>query len=272
MATSRRGRQVAKVEETPVTVYSEDRPSFLPDPTVAGRGQENVKVEDLSIPRLGIIQSLSPQRKRNDPAYIEGAEEGTMFNSITNKLYGDKVLFVPTFFRKEFIIWKARDAGGGFNGAYSSKEEALEVMRDNGWDDEMYKDEHGNKLPSYEIVDTAQQFGMIVNPESTLEEPDVDDIVISMSKSQMSVSRRLNTMISMTGGDRFARIYEIEVAEVNGKKGDYYNFTVKPLGWVNEALYKHGEKMYESISSGDRDVNRDYDAPKDKSGNEEREY
>ena len=43
------------------------------------RGSENVTTEDLVIPRLEIVQALSPCKDKNEGAYIEGCEEGQLF-------------------------------------------------------------------------------------------------------------------------------------------------------------------------------------------------
>ena len=235
-------------------LFSIDRPAYLGDQE---RGQENVKLEDLSIPRVDIVQSLSPQRKKNDPAYIEGAEEGLIFNNVTSTIYGDHIVFVPTYFRKEYLIWKLQSEGGGFNGAFSTMEAAQAEFSEKGYNTDQY-----------EIVDTAQHFGLVVYPDHTESNPHVDEVVISMSKSKMKVNRQLNTMIKMSGGDRFSRAYEFKAVEVNGTKGDYYNFAVRGLGYVNESIYKIAETLYNAVSTGDRDVNRDYVAPNE----EETEY
>ena len=97
-----------------------------------------------------------------------------------------------------------------------------------------------------------------MKPESTVEAPVVEEVVISMSKSKMKVSRQLNTMVKMAGGDRFSRIYEIGAAEDQNKAGEtYQNLTVKSLGFVTEAAYHMAEKLYESVSKGSKDVSRD---------------
>ncbi|REK56661.1 MAG: hypothetical protein DWQ49_09835 [Bacteroidetes bacterium] len=229
------------------------RPSFMGD---TARGQENVGTDDITIPRLDVIQSLSPQRKKNDPAYIEGAEEGLLFNTVSGELYGKSVIFVPVFFRKEFVVWKDRKSGGGFNGAFSTKAEA---------------EAHATSLgEDFEVQDTAQQFGLIWRPESTPDNPVLEEIVISMAKSKMKVSRQLNTMCKMAGGDRFERAYEISSAHVEGTKGEYESLVVKPLGFVNEPVYRAAEKLYEAISSGQRDVNREYEG--ESTDSSDREY
>ncbi|RKZ84568.1 MAG: hypothetical protein DRQ39_08190 [Gammaproteobacteria bacterium] len=227
-------KQVAKKEEQEI-VLAETMPAFMD--ANSGRGNEDVTVDDLSIPRMDVIQSLSPQRKKNDPAYIEGAEEGMLFNSVTQALYGTEVAFIPVFFRKEYVVWKDRDAGGGFGGAFPSQAEAQKVADDLGND-------------THQVVDTAQHFGLIVHSASNFEE-----VVISMAKSKMKTSRQLNTLCKMSGGDRFSSVYNIKAVEVNGDKGDYYSMTVKRMGYVSEEMYKVGEALYNAVSGGERNVN-----------------
>lgn len=219
--------------------YTDNRPDYLPEDST--KGQENVSVDDLTIPRLGLVQDLSPQRKPNKPEYIEGADSGMLFNNVSTELYGKSINFVPVYFRKEWCIWKLQSAGGGFFGAHTSEALAQEAFGDAGYDDE------------YEIVDMAQHFGMVLHADRRPEE-----IVISMSKSKMKVNRQLNTLVKMAGGDRFSRVYKISAVEDQNKEGqDYYNFGVAPIGFVSEPVYNLALVMYENVSGGVKDVNRE---------------
>lgn len=249
--------EMAKSEDNAMAAFNEERPDWLP--TESERGQENVGVEDLIIPRLDIIQALSPQRKRNDPAYIEGAEDGMMFNSVTGQLYGDAVFFVPCYYRKEYILWKDRDHGGGFGGAFPTMEQAEAAKAEMEDGDE------------YEVVDTGQHFGLLVDPSSTADEPVVENITISMAKSKAKVSRKLNTLVKMAGGDRFSRVYKISTFDDENKNGDqYFNFDVKNVGYVSKALYELGEKLYDAVASGQKDVVRE--VPKSEADEANAEY
>ncbi len=218
--------------------FTDDRPEFLPENS--SMGQENVTVDDLTIPRLGLVQDLSPQRKASKPEYIDGAESGMLFNNVSSELYGGSINFVPVYFRKEWCIWKLQDAGGGFMGAYPTEVDAQDAFIDEKFDED------------YEIVDMAQHFGMIIHPDRRPEE-----IVISMSKSKMKVSRQFNTLVKMAGGDRFSRVYKISAVEDQNPKGqDYYNLSVAPIGYVSKPVYDLGLAMYESVSDGTKNVNR----------------
>jgi hypothetical protein len=197
---------------------------------------------------------LSPQRKKNDPEYIEGAEEGLLFNTVTGELYGSSILFVPVYFRKEWCIWKLQAAGGGFEGAYETEAEAMAEFDRQGYAEDTFK-KGDERICAHEIVDMGQHFGIVVHDNGKLE-----DIVISMSKSKMKVSRQFNTIVKMAGGDRFSRIYKIGVVEdENGAGQKYFNLSVAAKGYVSESTYRAAERMYEAISSGEKNVERKAD-------------
>lgn len=227
-------KTVAKVEDKFLAV----KPEWMQDK--GERGSENVDLNDVTIPRLEVIQSLSPQRKKNDPEYIEGAEEGMMFNSATRELYQGSVYICPVYFRKEWVIWKDRNAGGGFKGAFSSPEEANAALME-------LENPQG-----HDIVDTHQHFCLLVGEDGSISE-----VVMSMSRSKMKVSRNLNTQVRLAGGDRFSRIYKVSVVEDKSDKGEYFNYKIEQLGYAPENVFKAAEETYEAVKGGARDVARE---------------
>ena len=216
---------------------SDDRPAFLKE---GNRGSENVTTSDLVIPRLEVVQSLSPARNKAHPDYIEGAEEGMLYNNVTRELYGESVTVVPAFFMKEWLIWKDRKKGGGFRGAFPNKTDAEGALRS-------LKNSEGKPEPAedYAVLDTAQNFCLLIAGDK------LQQIVISMAKSKMKVSRKWNSMIALSGDDSFSRAYRVDaVADKNQNNQDFYNIKVTPLGFVSESIYTAAEKMYETLKKG----------------------
>lgn len=201
------------------------------------RGSEDVGSDDITLPRIEVFQALSPQLKKNDPKYIEGAEQGMIFNTLSGELYGDTIAFIPLVFRKEYIVWQTRAAGGGFVGSFPTEEEAEEARMalDN-------PDDHETNLH-------AVNFVYVVKPDGTLEEA-----VFSWSRSKLKVSRKLNALVQMNPGDRFSKVYKLRAVEEKGKKGEYFTFDVKPLGYVSEAIYLKAESLFKLIKAGERAV------------------
>lgn len=198
------------------------------------RGTENVHTEDLVIPRLELVQSLSPCRKKTDPAYIPGADEGMLFNNVTRELYGTTVKVVPVYFRKEYIVWKDRQKGGGFAGAFPTMEQAKVCQ--NGQDNP----------EDYRINDTANQFCLLLKADGKVEE-----IVVSMAVTKLKTSRQWNSLIRMAGGDSFSRVYELSaVSEKNKLNQDYFNLGVKPAGFPVEPVFRRAEALYDQVKAG----------------------
>lgn len=219
-----------------------ERPDFAAN---TGRGSEEIKTDDLLIPRIGLVQALSRERKKSDANYIEGAEEGMMFNSVTRELYREPLMVIPVYYRKEFILWKPRAEGGGFRGVYPNAEMAARAQMDLN--------------EKTEIKDTAQQF-VLVSPDNG---KTWSEAVISMTGSNMPVSKKWNSDIRLKEVDRFAIVYWVSSAEKSNEKGDFYIFQVKWAGWATQEMYTAGEKTYAAIRSGAKDISRDDAVPDD---------
>jgi hypothetical protein len=230
-----KNNQVVKKEDTEVMESVNNVPAFL-NKSVAPRGAEHVSQADLVIPRLELVQSLSPCRKKTDVAYIEGAEEGMMYNSVTRELYGPEVLVVPVSFRKEYLLWKDREKGGGFRGAFPSMEAAAEARA-------ALEDGDGDGV---EITDTAQHFCLLQKHDGKMEE-----IVLSLAKSKLKMSRKWNSIIRIAEVDSFAKLYKITgVTLTNAKNQEFYGFDVIQAGFVTEAVYRRAEKLWSTIEAG----------------------
>lgn len=201
-------------------------------------GSEDVSIKDMVLPRIDVLQALSPQIKKSDAGYIQGAEQGQIFNTVTGEIYGTEVTFIPVLFRKEYVLWKLRKAGGGFIGAFGTEQEANKALCQLQNPDEC------------EVVESHQHFVMVLTPHGT------EEAVFSMTKSKLKVSRNLNTLIQMAGVDRFAKAYRITTVEIDGDKGSYWSFKVAAAGFATKELYDKGKELYEMIKAGAADVDR----------------
>jgi len=81
----------------------------------AAKGLGKIGQEDLALPFLKILGQLSPEVNKRDGKYVEGAEPGMIFNSVSGELYdGVKgINVIPAFYKLEYIEWKDRGEGPG---------------------------------------------------------------------------------------------------------------------------------------------------------------
>lgn len=205
---------------------------------------------DMQIPFITVLQSMSPQVKKSDPDYIKGAEEGMMINSLTQDLYdGDVgIQLIPCAFRKKTIEWRTRDSGGGF-------------VEERPYDREEYdnatrgpKGEH--LVPSgNQIVETAEYYVLVVNADGT-----TDRAVISMTSSQLGVSRKWNSLISKvqvpkSGGGFFtppiyANLFNMKTKARQSNDYSWFVFDPEPMGFASPELISEAQEFSQSVRAG----------------------
>ena len=87
--------------------------SFLDEDMLSGpTGFENVSAKDLLIPRITILQKMSPQIEKGRPEYITGAEYGDFCDTGTGEIFKELVV-VPCFFAMTYLEWAPRNTGKG---------------------------------------------------------------------------------------------------------------------------------------------------------------
>ena len=231
------GKDVAAPARGNAVAVPDDAPEYIK--RGAGRGSENVSTEDVVIPRIELVQALSPCLDKNDPGYIEGAEAGGFINSVSREYYGERITVVPVFFQKQYLVWRDREEGGGFLGAHNTTQEAKARIME-----EPEKDQD-----SLQVYDTAQQLVLLVREDGSSEEA-----VLSMARTKLKVSKQWNSMIRMAGGDRFSRAYDLFGVADENDKGKFYNIGIAPNGYPEKDVYLKAEKLYEAVSSGVRKV------------------
>lgn len=240
MATSK--KEVAKTNDQMPTYIKQGQ----------ARGNENVTQDDLQLPRIDVLQGLSPQINKKKDEYIEGAEVGMLFNTLTGELYPDGIIITPVSFVKRFLVWVDRDKdnNGGLRGVFDDAASAEDFIQSQ--DDE-------DKL---ELVPTAEHLVLLENGT---------EVIMSMAKSKMKVSRKFNSLIRLNGGDRFSRSYRVTSVDDEGSKGEYQNLQISAEGFPSEEVYLKAERLYEAIQGGTKQAGANYSDVTDSAGGEEKE-
>lgn len=231
--------ELSTQKSAPVMMYEgAEKPDYIKDEQ---RGSENVGQQDIIIPRLEIVQALSPAVKDGDAGFIPEARPGMLMNSVSKQLYGKEVMVIPVIYIKQWLVWgKRKDENGkplpgGFHGGYNTPEEANARFN-----------EEGGEKANLEIVDTPQHLCLLINTSTGRTE----EVMISMPKTKAKISRQWNSMVRMAGGDRFSRVYRVTSALEKKTQGDYYNFAIAQAGWPAINLYKQAEALYDLMQSG----------------------
>lgn len=222
--------------------------------------QEDLGFEkgDVAIPFLRVLQSNSPQVKKQNAKFVNGAEAGMFFNTATNEIYsGDEGLYVvPVLFKRQATLWLPRDSnaqGGGFVGELPL--DVAEAMLKNTHKSEKGKDLTppftgeqiakmviGNRLPQgfekgpqeCELVISALYYLLIVNPE----DPGLFiPVAYPLTFTQLKKSRTWNALINNArlpnpngvGSYRpamFGFTYKLTTVPEQNAKGDWMGLRV----------------------------------------------
>ena len=213
----------------------------------AAKGLGAIGQDDLALPFLKILGQLSPEVNKRDGKYVEGAEPGMIFNSVSGELYdGVKGLdVIPAFYKLEYIEWKDRGDGPGAPVAiYDSSSDIMSKTKA----DANYKD----RLPNGNYIEkTASHFVLIMgdSPSTAL---------ISMKSTQLKISRKWNSMMSgiklkgkagLYTPASFSHIYKLKTTQMSNDKGTWFGWEVSKVGPISEAsTYQQAKAFSESIS------------------------
>ena len=228
----------------------------------AAKGLGAIGQEDLALPFLKILGQLSPEVNKRDGKYVEGAEPGMIFNSVSGELYdGVKGIdVIPCFYKLEYIEWKDRGEGLGAPVAiYDSSSDIMSKTKP----DANYKD----RLPNGNYIEKTASHFVIVSGDSP------STALISMKSTQLKISRKWNSMMSgikMKGANgmftpaSFSHIYKLKTTQMSNDKGTWFGWEVSKVGPVTDkGLYDQAKGFSENISKGSVKAKHGEDKPKD---------
>ena len=230
----------------------------------AAKGLGAIGQEDLALPFLKILGQLSPEVNKRDGKYVEGAEPGMIYNSVSGELFdGVKGIdVIPCFYKLEYIEWKDRGEGLGAPVAiYDSSSDIMSKTKP----DANYKD----RLPNGNYIEKTASHFVIVSGDSP------STALISMKSTQLKISRKWNSMMSgikMKGANgmftpaSFSHIYKLKTTQMSNDKGTWFGWEVSKVGPVTDkGLYDQAKSFSESISKGSVKAKHGEDKPKDQS-------
>lgn len=219
------------------------------------RGTENIRVDEIRMPRLCHAQGLSKQMTPGNALYIDTLKMFDMFNDVTREVYGKGPLaFVPLRRDVRHIEWRPMKEGGGIIDANVPEgDPRLEWRLGAGGPD-------GKDLPP--IATTYTEFVAVLLQKNRPPEP----IVISIKHTNKESSRAadtLTTLVKLRPGPIFAGIYLIEGAMATNDNGTYGVPIIKDGGWIPKdspagaKLYTYAEETAEALAGKEIIVNRE---------------
>ena len=215
----------------------------------AGVGLENITTEDMQIPFIRIIQALSPQLQKDDPLYIKGAEQGDIFNTVSQEIYkqDEGVIVVPAFFEKKFLEFQLRSSGGGFVRELAADDKDIAMTNREGTIEML---PNGN-----ELVRTHQHLVIAKSADGT-----IAPSVLDMKKTQLKVSRRWNTLKNsarLPSGALmpiYGTAWQLTTVLEANDQGKWFNYKLDRINDVTPEIEKmmlEARNMYQGVSKGE---------------------
>lgn len=251
MALSKKSNEVAERKGTELA-----NPSALFSQR-AGAGLENVDMaKDLLIPRLTIIQGLSPQLSKTHEKYDPKAVAGNIYDVGLRLDQGESLPFLPVHFVKQWLEWAPRNSGKGLVAVHTDKEILKKCTPDKDKKNKLIL----NGTDNY-IVETMQFFGINLK-----EGMNYQKCFLPMSSTQLKKGRLLLTLanaevVKRDDGTEFTppiyyRIYNIGTAPESNNEGDWIGWKVERGDKLQdhpdfEKLFQAAAQFSDSIAKGE---------------------
>lgn len=199
-------------------------------------GFEDDDAEDMIIPRVKMIQSLSPERKEKI------ADEGDIINSLTHeKLNGKK--FVPVFKFNSNILWRDRADGGGLacharDGRIGNTSEGVNIACA-----QCRKCEFDNTKTGRESLPSCTKY---INFFGFFEGERVP-VILSFAKTNFKEGKKLFSLAKVTMQNMWHFGYSLQ-SKVQAKNGnEWYIIDVAPAGPTSEEDRAFGMELFKSF-------------------------
>jgi len=214
----------AKANELVGQTMSSEMESAFGDMADLGSGLENVTSKDILIPRLTILQALSPQLDPNAPEYDEDARAGNIYDVGLQEILGNSVEIIPVHYVKQWLEWAPRASGKGLIRIHDTDDILAETTPDE-------RKRPVTKDGNY-IAETAQFF--VLNLSSN---PKLRKSFIPMASTQLKKAKRLLTLAT---GERlvnrlgveyvpplFYRTYTLGTVPESNAEGRWVGWTIE---------------------------------------------
>ena len=206
-------------------------PTELPESARGtGRGNENVG-GDKARPTIKLLQQLSPQLNAGNAAFIEGAEVGQFYNTVSGQTY-DELYVSNLYYYKNWAVFKNQKFGGGFEGNFLTRGEAEAHLV-------------AEQLPinQYDLVETAHHIIALIDTETGKIEP----AEFMMASTKMPLSNTWNANIASAGGDRFSSIWKMSSAMVTKGQNTWSQVVIDHVGFTPEDLHAVCAESYDNV-------------------------
>ena len=206
-------------------------------------GLENINsADDQALPFLKVLSQLSPQCNKTSNNYVEGAEPGMIYNTVSGTLSDGEqgIDVIPCHYKREFIEWGERGKGSGAPVAIHGADfDISKAPRDANFQ---------NRMPNGNVIDETANHYVIAVSENGYEHA-----LITMKATQRKVSRKWNSMmlgLKMQGKEgpftppAYSHIYKLKTVPQSNSKGTWFGWDIQKIGPVTDKGMYDAAKLF----------------------------
>lgn len=235
---------LATADETPKA----DLAVAIPEAPAAPMGFEDEEQGDMIIPRVKVMQTLSPEVRDRT------AEEGDIINSLTGDKLNGKT-FIPVFKFNNHIWWRDRSEGGGI--LCMARDGKHGVMSDgtNLVCNVCRKCEFDNTKQGKEALPVCTKY---INFFGFFEGERLP-IIMSFSKTNYNEGKKLYSLAKVTMQNMWNYGYAVNEKKQAKSGNEWFVMQMAPAGPTSEEDRSFAEQMYKSFRGTLNDMKYDMD-------------
>lgn len=254
MATTKKTNVPAAAEETRNALAV---PDFMK--ADAGKGTESIAQKDVEVPRLVLLQALSPEVTDGDE------KAGNFYHTLLEEAFGGKIRAVIVYANIQYILWRPRHEGGGIlaradDGVHWNLADAefeVKPYKDRPtvvkWRTSRTVEESGlDKFGSSDPADPNSQPAAVKMYNFVVVLPDYPEygpMVVTLQRGAASVGKKLNGKLKLSGLPAFGQVFEITSSKAQNNAGEtFYQPQFTRVGLVEDkGDYDDYKALYESF-------------------------
>lgn len=246
-------KNTAKTVSTEIAVASKvdsALPAYLQG-QAQGSGLRGLDSSDFVIPRIKLLQGISPELETHD-----NAKSGMFWLNVLDEPLSDPqgtLKFIPISNKKRFLLLAPRSDSRGIlaradDGIHWTPPDAeFEVRLKNVPKPVLWKTAETVAKSGLAEFGSSNPADPDSNPAATLfyeylvylpEFPQFGPVLLSLSRSQARKARDLNGKIELRRTPMQSQLFEAGVMKETHSEGDYWNYKFQSAGWAAEDDYK----------------------------------
>lgn len=235
-------------KEKAEVMATEEENTQLASQIEAPMGFEDEEAGDMIVPRVKMVQSLSPERKEKK------ADEGDIINSLTLEKLNGKI-FIPVFKFNNNIEWRDRADGGGMlcyarDGKVGEKSDGTRQMCAS-----CKRCEFDNTKQGKDAVPKCTKyinfFGFFAGERMP--------IILSFAKTNYNEGKKLYSLAKVTMQNMWNYGYKIDEKLVSKNGNEWYNIVATPAGASSTEDREFGLQLFQVYRNSIATMNFDMD-------------